>query len=1025
MIKEIKVKSPTFLLGGGAVGEWMRTTDWSNTPLGAPEHWQQSLKTALQIMLNTPLPMCICWGKTFHYFYNDAYLPLLDVPHPAALGSSVSENGSRIWQDLQLKITAVLQDGATCWNQLLPISVGHNGLKKIISYTFSGAPILNDAGENGGVLCTLVETKAPENTQKTLDIETKYQTLFDSFEEGFCVCEMILDEAGKPIDYRFLEVNPAFEQHSGLHQPIGKTALELVPNLEPHWFELYGNVALTGKPARFTENSKRMERWFEVYAFRMGGAGSLQFGIRFTNITERKKAEQNLVESEERLRMAVSAADLGTWDWNLLTHELIWDQRTRELFGLPPDAFVDMNVFNKGLHPDDLKRTTEVINTALRPESNGEYDIEYRTIGITDHKLRWIRAKGKAFFDEHHKPYRFLGTVLEITSKKMYEEKLIESEELFRNMADNVPVKIWLTDADGQCTYLNKQWYDYTGQAEQEALGLGWTNATHPNDAQKAGEVFMNASQQRIPFYFEYRLRDKHGNYRWKIDSGLPRFNEHGEFVGFIGAVIDIHERKQAEQKLVESEERLQHLADAMPQVVWIADAQGTVNYYNNRVKELAGVVQTATDHWEWQPVVHPDEVTSTLKVWQKAIQEKSNYSHEHRLLMKDGNYRWHLSRAFPILDTNGDVARWYGTATDIDELKQTEQALIASKQYFQKLADAAPVLIWQAGLDKGCYYFNKGWLEFTGRTLEQEQGNGWAEGVHPDDLKRCLEIYTTCFDRREAFIMEYRLRRHDGEYRWLLDHGVPTYDYNSIFTGFLGTCVDIHEKKTAEAQKDAFIHIAGHELRTPLTSLMGYVGLLLREKDNSEQTTQYLRKCYYSALKMRGLVNDFLDFSKVQQGQLSFKITTFNFDKLVSETVENLQLSNPSHQILLVGKTENVLHGDRGRIEQVITNLLNNAIKYSPKQNKVEVTLENAQDAVLMRVKNYGVGIEPDELNHIFEKFHRASNAGKVKGMGLGLYISKEIVDFHKGTITVNSKLGEGSEFIVRLPVEQVDVLM
>lgn len=610
------------------------------------------------------------------------------------------------------------------------------------------------------------------------------------------------------------------------------------------------------------------------------------------DITKIKRTQETLYASEERLRIATISTGLGTFDLNLDTNELTWDNRTRELFGLSPDTFVDMNVFYKGLHPDDMELTEKVVNYSLQPESNGDYDIEYRTIGIEDQKLRWIRAKGKVFF-EANIPHRFIGTVLDITDRKTYEDKLIESEQRFRYMADTVPVMIWITDADGQCTYLNSQWYDYTGQAEQEALGLGWTNATHPDDTQMAGEVFMNASEQRIPFYFEYRLMDKNGGYRWMLDAGLPRYSESGKFEGFIGAVTDIHERKLIEEALSESEQK------------------------------------------------------------------------------------------------------------------------------FKKLADAAPVLIWQAGLDKGCYYFNQVWLDFTGRTMEQVIGNGWADDVHPDDMERCLDIYVTAFDKREKFEMEYRLKRYDGQYRWLLDQGVPIYDSSGTFTGYIGSCVDINDKKLAEEQKDAFMRIAGHELRTPLTSLLGYLSLMQKSQDSSPAIANYLQKCYNSSVKMRGLITDFLDVSKVQQGQLSYEISIFDFDALVLETVDNTQLEYPLHSIGIQGKTGKMFQGDRRRIEQVIANLLNNAIKYSPGKDRIDVMLQQEDHQLTLKIKDYGIGIEQKETHKIFDKFYRAPGRNKIKGMGLGLYIVKQIIDFHNGSIQVESKMGEGTTFVVQLPLE------
>ncbi|MDZ8236157.1 MAG: PAS domain S-box protein [Nostoc sp. ChiQUE01a] len=249
--------------------------------------------------------------------------------------------------------------------------------------------------------------------------EHRYGMLFESIDEGFCVCEMLFDENNRPTDYRFLEVNPVFEMMTGLEQAVGKTARELVPNLEASWFEIYGRVVLTGEPVRFENQSVAMSRWFDVNAFPVGGSHSHKFAILFTNISDRKQAEKALLESEER----------------------------------------------------------------------------------------------------------------------------------FRNMADNAPVMVWVTDATGYCTYLSQSWYEFTGQTEETGLGFGWTNAVHPEDRESARNIFLGATDRQEPFRLEYRLRHKDGEYHWAIDAASPWFGVDNEFKGYIGSVIDISDRKRAEQE--------------------------------------------------------------------------------------------------------------------------------------------------------------------------------------------------------------------------------------------------------------------------------------------------------------------------------------------------------------------------------------------------------------------------------------------------------------------------------------------
>uniref|UniRef100_B8HRH4 histidine kinase n=1 Tax=Cyanothece sp. (strain PCC 7425 / ATCC 29141) TaxID=395961 RepID=B8HRH4_CYAP4 len=276
--------------------------------------------------------------------------------------------------------------------------------------------------------------------------EERYRTLFETMEDGFCVIEILFDANQTPIDYRFLEINPAFEQQTGLHQAVGKTARQLIPNLEDFWFETYGRVALTGEPLRFENGSAVMNRWFEVYAFPVGQPEHHKVALLFKEISERKRleaerqqAEIALRENEDRLRMAIASAQLGTWDWNIVTGKLKWDTGCKAMFGLGPDAEINMETFFAGVHPQDREQLKAMVQSRLNPASGGSFDTEYRTIGLQDKVERWLRSKGQAYYDANGNPLRFSGTVLDITQQKQAEahrEQLLQQEQAAREAAE-------------------------------------------------------------------------------------------------------------------------------------------------------------------------------------------------------------------------------------------------------------------------------------------------------------------------------------------------------------------------------------------------------------------------------------------------------------------------------------------------------------------------------------------------------------------------------------------------------------
>ena len=261
-----------------------------------------------------------------------------------------------------------------------------------------------------------------------------------------------------------------------------------------------------------------------------------------------------------------------------------------------------------------------------------------------------------------------------------------------------------------------------------------------------------------------------------------------------------IHFTSMPEAERFESEQSFRALADATPQIVWVMLPDGRVEYLNERGWEYFGIDRGVLPT-TWVRVMHPDDFSSIVSSWQTAMASATDFEDEFRLRRHDGTYRWHLGRAVPVRNEGGEITHWCGTSTDIHDLKRVQEMLEERQQLFRTMADTAPVLVWMTDAWKGYTYFNKGWLDFTGRKLEDELAVGPSEDVHPDDQDRYLNVFNTAFDARKSFRMEYRLRRYDGDFRWILNHGSPIYDGMGAFSGYIGSCVDIHERRQLEDQ--------------------------------------------------------------------------------------------------------------------------------------------------------------------------------------------------------------------------------
>jgi PAS domain S-box-containing protein len=276
-----------------------------------------------------------------------------------------------------------------------------------------------------------------------------------------------------------------------------------------------------------------------------------------------------------------------------------------------------------------------------------------------------------------------IGTIIEVrdlTEEKAREAALKESESRFRNMADHAPVMMWVTDPSGHCTYLNRLWYEFTGQTPEEAEGYGWLEATHPDDRTMAEEAFVSANAAREPFRVEYRLRHASGAYRWAIDAASPRFGDAGEYLGYIGSVIDIDERREAEERLHRSEEQLRLATEAAEIGLWDLDMQTDTLFWPPRVKAMFGISPDAPCSMaDYYAGLHPDDIAHTSAAFESAVdpEQRALYDVEYRAIGKeDGVVRWVAAKGRGIFDEAGRCRRVIGTALDITARKQTEQML-------------------------------------------------------------------------------------------------------------------------------------------------------------------------------------------------------------------------------------------------------------------------------------------------------------------------------------------------------------
>ncbi len=400
-----------------------------------------------------------------------------------------------------------------------------------------------------------------------------------------------------------------------------------------------------------------------------------------------------------------------------------------------------------------------------------------------------------------------------------------------------------------------------------------------------------------------------------------------------------------------------------------------------------------------------------------------------------------------PLRDDAGAIQGGIAIIRDVSEAHWAAEQVKETEGRFRTMADAAPVLLWMSEPDGMCTFFNQTWLDFTGRTLEQEWGVGWAEGVHFEDLQRCLDTYVEAFNERRVFELEYRLRRRDGAHRWILDRGTPRYMPDGTFAGFIGSCIDITERRALESElrravqvRDEFLSIASHELKTPLTALQLQIDNLHRTLKRSPgpalrsgRLDSNAAAVAEQAQRLTELVELLLDVSRINSGRLRFDCSEFDLVDLVQGTVERWRQAAgrrpgevnpaPADETEFTTDLPAELPGtwDRLRLEQVLNNLLSNAVKYGGNQ-PIHVQVVGTEARARLRVVDRGIGIAAVDQPRIFGRFERAVSSRHYGGLGLGLWITRQIVEGMGGSIEVESESGKGSTFTIELPRAIVD---
>jgi PAS domain S-box-containing protein len=742
---------------------------------------------------------------------------------------------------------------------------------------------------------------------------------------------------------------------------------------------------------------------------------SIPFMVLAVLVEERKITQDELRESEERLRLSMDSGKAVGWEWDLKTGRDSWFGDLKNMFGIPSEGFVGRaEDFYRYVHPDDRNQVSQAVADARN--NHQPYAEEFRVVW-PDGTVRWIAATGRFYYAATGLPERMLGMALDITDRKRSQEELRKSEERLRLAIQAGKMFVCDWDAIADLFTHSPESAQILGSDQvppitsQEVVG-----SVHPEDRDKFTAAAAGLSPEKPDLMLSYRMVRPDGSLIWLERNSRAHFDDQGKLVRITGIVTDITERKRSEEALRASEERLRLAVQAgkMFAYEWVAATDMLV-----RSAESANILgidpSVSLTGQQILARVHPDDREGLTAAVASLSPAKPKLAITYRMFRPDGSLIWVERNSQAHFDDQGSLLRIVGIVADITERKRAEEALRESEGRFRLVANTAPMLIWMSDTNKLCTYFNDSWLAFTGRPMELELGNGWAEGVHPEDLQRCLNTYNRAFDARQTFKMEYRLRRRDGEYRSLLDIGVPRFNQGGSFAGYIGSCVDVSERKLAEDTLSSvnrkLIEAQERERSRIARELHDDVGqrlaLLTVELEQLWQTCSDLPPALLQRIdKLRGQSSDIAsDVQSLSHELHSSKLEYLGIATAMRAFCHELSAQQNVEVLFVHDEVPRTISQDISLcLFRVAQEALQNAVKHSGVR-RFEVELRYAPDALHLTVRDSGAGFDV---------------TGSMKSTGLGLISMAERLKLVDGQLSIDSRPHHGTTIRARVPISK-----
>lgn len=623
-------------------------------------------------------------------------------------------------------------------------------------------------------------------------------------------------------------------------------------------------------------------------------------------------------------------------------------------------------------------------------------------------------------------------------------EALAESEWRLNLIINTIPAMAWSATPDGMLDFGNQHFLDFIGGPFEEIGGLNFYRIFHPDDTPHLLSAWQEIMASKRSREVDGRIRRADGDYRWCTLRQKPLLDTKGNVIKWYGVVLDIEDRKRAENALKDtksalaaSEQNLRLIIDSLPVLAWVARPDGGADFVNQRWAEYAGVDAETILEWGFLNFYHPDDVADMVETWKDCLATKDRMSLKGRIRRFDGEYRWFYFAGQKITDANG-VVRWVGANIDFEDLQRAEDALKASEQRLKLIIDTIPAMAWSANADGKVDFWNKNLLDFCGLRFEDIMEEGFYRIFHPDDLEtmRCSWDRVRAAKRGEE--VDGRIRRADGEYRWFNLRQAPLLDDNGDVAKWYGALIEIEDRKRAEEElrqsQSELARVArmttlgelavsiAHEVNQPLMAIVTNAGTCLRWLDETQFDPVQARQAAERVIRDGHRAGEIIASIRALARKAPVRMEPMDVQEAIRDVLLVLNGEFRRRGVTAsfdAARKPLIVLGDRTQLQQVVLNLVMNGVEAMAETDgaRRRLTICTAADGdgfARISVTDTGLGLKAELVDQIFEAFFST----KPDGIGMGLSICRSIIEAHGGSISASNNAPRGSAFSFTVPM-------